>query len=376
MLLDKATMNAAAKIEQQVKCLMLEIAAIFIGLTCTCVTAAYSVAVRHRDAFMAYRRLTTILLTLILMILVILLFTFDSSKPEHIRISVLYAILSIVAMSGSLWGIPIVVARLNPQGPSGSPPKDTADRKVALNSSRSVGPPEQDRAPVALFIGDGFAGKTQIIRALAGSYEVIEPIVRTAKPEITEAIDPLGEWHFFDYRGQDFKQVPELIDGNNLNGGRINAIVLVISAFCVPEKGDMREKEYNYFLKKEMRRKYKSIDENCLRSQIFRIGGGFMDVLFGATEKPSKGKGLRSVFLFVNKIDKILDWGTAITEDYVHGLESVKVLESELIDRCGDEIAYEFITGSAITGEGVAGADGLGQKLAKVRRELKIETSL
>lgn len=216
--------------------------------------------------------------------------------------------------------------------------------------------PEEFRV---LLVGDGYVGKTQLIRAISGDGRVVRGLERT--PDFSEIIGPSmngRELIFYDYRGQDFGYLEKGFDEYNLKGDRINAIIILVDLFSPPERDGRGDDEYSLVLESERDVQYDKLDSKRIRAQINRIGIGFIDVLFSKVLISTQSHvGLKGVCLFVNKADKWKAWQNNIQDERVLG--RFEVIHEDLKRRCSDRIQCVAIVGSALKGYGVAGIDGL-----------------
>lgn len=134
---------------------------------------------------------------------------------------------------------------------------------------------EKNHIPSVLIIGDGYSGKSQLIRSLTGSFLPIPPGERTMAPLSVRTTGPSGSMDLHDFRGQSFDQVTQLIEENSLADGRINAVIFVIAVVCPPDESGLTREQYDSILHSEISKKFLGPSEDCILDQTARIGGGF-----------------------------------------------------------------------------------------------------
>lgn len=210
-----------------------------------------------------------------------------------------------------------------------------------------------------LLVGDGFVGKSQIIRTISSDYSPIPTRRRTdGFHSISGPTYFSTRLVFYDFRGQDFSKLTDMIEKFSLSDGRINSLVLVVDLFGPPGRRGLSDGEYEILAEKERDTQYDSFDFERRDHHHRRLGSGLLDVLVGKLGvSDSPGLGLKSVCLFVNKMDKWSKWDRTTDNQIVHK-EFSKLFE-DLTDRFDNSIRLERIAGSALEGIGICGRKSL-----------------
>lgn len=217
-------------------------------------------------------------------------------------------------------------------------------------------PPKQGVVKnTTLMVGLGRVGKTQLLKTIVGDsdsrtqhilnisddFRIVKHIVNNSKKII----------HYFtDYRGQNFSQLiaafiqEQLKPNTPLRYGDINTLLLIVDLFPQEEGG-----------RDELNRQYSEINLERITEHIDTWNSIALDAVFGLLTRQK----LKSVFIFVNKIDK---YRTSVSKREVES--EIRTLFKPLIDNLeiraeNSGADFEFIIGSAVGGENITGPKSL-----------------
>jgi GTPase SAR1 family protein len=205
---------------------------------------------------------------------------------------------------------------------------------------------DQSRNTV-LLVGLGRSGKTQLIQTLVGSNtgppQRTLHFTVTAKEEILNGTS--SHFHFIDYKGQDFGQLIRHLMREYPQIGEIHSLIMMVDLFpCVDGENPNA--------------KFEQYSKERIKEHLSQWNTTSLDAVMGLLTKGS----VRYVCLFVNKIDKLK--GALAADDFGHIKNEYQSLIDDLERRVSDIAHFEVVVGSAQTGLGVFGPEGIRSKLA------------
>lgn len=205
-----------------------------------------------------------------------------------------------------------------------------------------------------LIVGLGRVGKTQLIKTITENnidgqkiYDITNNFRITEHVKHNNGKDKIV--HFYtDYRGQNFSQLissfieEQLKPNTPLRYGDINTLLLITDLFPQEEGG-----------REELNKKYPTYNKERVEAHINTWNSVALDAVFGLLTRQS----LKSVFLFVNKVDKLESYTDEIEKEIT---KHFKPLIDDLEIRAENSNAtFEFIIGSAVSGMKIIGPKSL-----------------
>lgn len=210
-----------------------------------------------------------------------------------------------------------------------------------------------------MLIGDGFVGKSQVIRSMNGVNEAIDAAHRTEMyRKVLGPIFGRRRIVFYDYRGQDFQYVQKMIDKYDLSNGQINVVIFMVDLFGPPPRIKMTDREYNRAANLERSKSYDEIDDARCKHHESRINTGTIDMIIGRLVTSGESEiGLKSIILFINKVDKWKSWSKGVNDEVA--LQKFDDLLAVIDSRRPASVRLDRVVGSALTGDGVHGSDSI-----------------
>lgn len=234
-------------------------------------------------------------------------------------------------------------------------------------------PPEigEFRDRHVLVIGDQLVGKTQLIRTLCGDFRPVDVSDRTGQADdeaehriVFGPVFGSNRLVFIDHRGQHFGTISEALAAESLLGTDIHALVFMTDLFDLPQRQNKQTKdEWEKVVTDFMYAKRDAPDPERIAKHNQQLADGSLDQLISNNQLgplAENGAGLRSMFLFINKIDKLKDWNRDLTDDsYIKPfkdiLTSLERRATNMQKATGKQVATGWSAGSAMQGWGIAG---------------------
>ncbi len=222
-----------------------------------------------------------------------------------------------------------------------------------------------------LIVGDQFVGKTQLIRTLCGDFTQVDPEDRTGDGDESEhrlVEGPVfggAQLMFIDHRGQDFSSIVEAFEGPRLATVSISSIVFMTDLFGFPEREGRANAEWKQVLDDNVHRQEDTADAARVNHHRQQLSKATLDFIFRILKfAPDDPNRLRSLFVFVNKIDKLNNWPRDLTsEEYKAHIEPIllelQARAQRIKTQYNSEVKVNWTAGSALHGWGIAGKDRL-----------------